>query len=280
MELNVDEVEYLRLLELCSRSLAKDYHTVHFAMKSLQNKLRIPSIIIGSFTGVAAFGTSKFPTNYQHHIPIVVGLINIAIAIFQTIESFLKIGENINLSATASSQFTILADDICKELALDSESRETSGAYYVRDCHTRYQQILSMAPMLSQFHQYLQEYRNAKTKNKGMIRQFIDMITPSNATPAGSASPAGRLSIEAQKSERLSMNLEDMTSNTMQKEAHFEKLRQMTFKRESNQSEQLTKRFTESKPRLNKLSNNPASSNAITSSSDEYIIELTSLEDK
>jgi hypothetical protein len=270
MEWNDEEVEYLRLLESCSRSMARDYHKVHFAMRSLQNKLRIPTIIIGSFTGVASFGTSTFPKEYQSRVSIFVGLINVAIAIFQTIESFFKIGENINLSATASSQFIKLADDICKELALEARNRETSGAHFVRDCHTRYQQILSIAPMLSQFKQYIVDNKNPKQrKSKGMIRQFIDFVSTNNNSPDQSIIPSRRVSVD----EVLN------TGSRSQKEANFEKLRQMTFKHSTPHS--MTERFTESKPRLVTTTHDSLAPN-YTPINDfaEHVIDLTPVEEK
>lgn len=260
MEWNDEEIDYLKLLEECSRSLAKDYHTVHFAMRSLQNKLRIPTIIIGSFTGVASFGTSTFPKDFQGKVSIFVGLINVAIAIFQTIESFFKIGENINLSATASSQFIKLADDICKELALEARNRETSGAHFVRDCHTRYQQILSIAPMLSQFKQYIYEYKQPKPRrSKGMIRRFIDFVSTNNNTPVQSITPSRRLSMEDMYTERGS--------------ADFERLRQMTIKRSSLP---ISNNFLESKPRLEtKQQKEKRSINYTPINAFDHIVELT-----
>lgn len=261
MEWNDEEVEYLRLLESCSRSLARDYHKVHFAMRSLQNKLRIPTIIIGSFTGVASFGTSTFPKEYQSKVSIFVGLINVAIAIFQTIESFFKIGENINLSATASSQFTKLADDICKELALEARHRETSGAHFVRDCHTIYQQILSIAPMLSQFKQYIVDNKYPKQQtNKGMVRRIIDFVSTTNNSPNQSVMPSGRASFE------------DAGSRS-QKEANFEKLRQMTFKRSTPQS--MNEIYTASKRRFSA----PTPDYTPIHAFEEHVIELTPVEE-
>jgi hypothetical protein len=92
----------------------------------------------------------------------------------------------------------------------------------VRDSHTRYQQILSIAPMLSQFKEYIVEHRQLKNKkSKGMVRRFIDFISTNNNSSKHSISTSVALSMDDE------VHCEVQTK----KSGDFEKLTQMTYKR-------------------------------------------------
>ena len=150
-----EEIRYLQTLENSCIELSREYHIIYFKRRTSQNKFKIPAIIIGSFTGVASFGSSAFPPHFQKWISISVGLINVAIAILNTLESFLQLGEELNASKSASEQLKKLAEDINRELSLEISTRQTSGVIFLRDSYTRYQQILSTAPILSRYISYL-----------------------------------------------------------------------------------------------------------------------------
>lgn len=181
-----EEEEYLRILEQSCINLSRDYHKMYFKLQSTQSKLRIPAIIIGSFTGVASFGTSTFPEEQHSTIAIIVGIVNVCIAILSTIESYFKLGENINLTVSASVQLRKLANDINKELCIDETFRETSGVNFLRDSYTRYQQILSGAPILKQFKAYDVESRS-NTQKKDILKNMVEFLTPSNLSKNTSA---------------------------------------------------------------------------------------------
>lgn len=187
MQWTKQEEDYLRILEERCTSLSKDYHKVYFNLQTYQSRLRIPAIVIGSFTGVASFGTSTFPKQYHSMISIIVGIVNVCIAILNTIESYYKLGENINLSSTASIQLRQLANDINKELAIDTNVRETSGINYLRDCYTRYQQITSGAPILKQFSAYkVETLSKNNSSRRGLFKSVVNLLTSQNATPNAS----------------------------------------------------------------------------------------------
>lgn len=187
MQWKQQEEDYLRILEERCTSLSQDYHKVYFSLQSYQSRLRIPAIVIGSFTGVASFGTSTFPTQYHPMISIIVGIVNVCIAILNTIESYYKLGENINLSSSASVQLRQLANDINKELAIDMNVRETSGINYLRDCYTRYQQITSSAPILKQFSAYkVEPLSNQNSSRRGLFKSVVNLLTSQNASPNAS----------------------------------------------------------------------------------------------
>jgi hypothetical protein len=168
-----EEVKYLQTLENSCIELSREYHVIYFKRKTSQNKFKIPTIIIGSFTGVASFGSSTFPPSFQKWISVCVGLINVAIAILSTLESFLKLGEELNASKSASEQLKKLAEDINRELALEMSTRQTSGVIFLRDSYTRYQQILSTAPVLSKYVSYLVEPEEEKQSLTQKVRAVL-----------------------------------------------------------------------------------------------------------
>lgn len=146
-----EEENYLQTIEATCIRLSKDYHQVYFEKKRTQTQLRIPAIIVGSFTGVASFGTTTFPQELHKWVAIVVGVINIGIAILSTLETFFKVGEDMTAARTTSDQLRKLAEDIHKELALPVKDRPTSGIIFLKEMYTRYQQIISSSPMLPRF---------------------------------------------------------------------------------------------------------------------------------
>ena len=140
------EESYLKQLHDVCIIQSKEYMDLYRKTHATQTKLRLPAIIMSSFSGVASFGTSSFPKGLQKFVSIGVGLINISIAMIQTYESYLKIGDIVSKSLTVSTSLKKLADDIFCEVFIPVEDRETAGITFLRDCFSRYQAIIENAP--------------------------------------------------------------------------------------------------------------------------------------
>ena len=144
-----DEEElFLHAIQKSCENLSNLYLKEYRHLRSLQTKIKIPVIIIGSFTGITSFGSETFPQQAQKWISIGVGIVSIGIAVLNTIESYFKIGENANAAVNSSNALQQLREDINKELSIPVENRQASGVSFLRDSFTRYQQILSQAPIL------------------------------------------------------------------------------------------------------------------------------------
>lgn len=144
----LQQEKYLQeILNSCD-SHAKVFHKVNRTYRAFQTKLKIPLIVIGSFSGVASFGTSSFPVEWQRFVSLCVGVVSIVIAILGTVESYFKVVETTNDSLNTASALERLRDDIGKELSLPVEDRTTNGITFVRDCYVRYQQIVSQSPQI------------------------------------------------------------------------------------------------------------------------------------
>lgn len=142
------EEEYLKLLQQMSQHLSERYMDLYKTTHSKQTKLRLPAIILSSFSGIASFGNNGFPQAYQQYVSIGVGLINITIAMIQTYESYLKIADIVSKSLTVSTNLKKLADDIHCEMYIPIEDRETNGITFLRDAFSRYGAIVYQAPPL------------------------------------------------------------------------------------------------------------------------------------
>jgi hypothetical protein len=129
---------------------------------------------MSSFSGVASFGTTSFPTSGQKYVSIVVGIINISIAMLQTYESYLKIGDIVSKSLTVSTGLKKLADDIYCEIFIPVEDRETAGVTFLRDCFSRYQAIIDNAPPLVVVDE--EEEQSKKTKHNTLISSISSQI--------------------------------------------------------------------------------------------------------
>jgi hypothetical protein len=146
-----EEERYLKILhEICNR-LSTEYMELYTLTHSFQTKMRIPAIVLSSCSGVASFGSSGFGNSAHRYISISVGIVNVFIAIIQTYESYLKIGDIVSKSLSCSLAFKKLADSIYCETFIPVEDRVANGITYLRDCFGRYQTILDQAPPL-EFH--------------------------------------------------------------------------------------------------------------------------------
>lgn len=142
-----EEIYLHSILKTCEL-LSNAYIQKHRVWRRLQTRIKLPVIVIGSFTGITSFGSETFPKSFQKWISISVGVITMGIAILNTIESYFSIGEIANSSLNASTAFQQLREDINKELSIPTVDRQATGAIFIRDIFTRYQQILSQAPVL------------------------------------------------------------------------------------------------------------------------------------
>jgi hypothetical protein len=142
------EEEYLKYLQQLSQHLSDRYMDLYKITHAKQTKLRLPAIVLSSFSGVASFGSSSFPADYQKYVSIVVGLINITIAMIQTYESYLKISDTVSKALTVATNLKKLADDIHCEMYIPIEDRETNGITFLRDAFSRYGAIIYQAPPL------------------------------------------------------------------------------------------------------------------------------------
>jgi hypothetical protein len=182
-----EEEMYLHSIQKSAESLAAIYMSEFRHLRTVQAKFKIPIIIVGSFTGVTSFGTEIFPKGAQKWIAVGVGVVSICIAILNSIESYLKIGESANAAINTSNALQQLREDINKELSLPIEDREAAGITVLRDCYTRYQQIVSQAPPLDQTKLYYIEALAAPKielmiqKNASKIAEDESKLPPKNS---------------------------------------------------------------------------------------------------
>lgn len=151
MRWHLDEERYLRVLHDICTKLAKEYMELYVMSHRFQTKMRIPAIVLSSCSGVASFGSSGFGTHVQRYISLAVGVVNVFIAIIQTYESYLKVGDIVSKSLSSSLAFKKLADMIYCEVFIPVEDRNANGITFLRDCFSRYQTILDQSPPL-EFH--------------------------------------------------------------------------------------------------------------------------------
>ena len=146
-----EEEEYLGILSDVCIDISNRFQDIYFLRKKTMTKIKVPAIMIGSLTGVASFGSTNFPKDVQRWVAIVVGVLNICVATLNTLEGFLKVNEEMTSAKATSQQLRKLAEDIEKELIVPSNNRPTLGSQFLRDAYTRYQQIMSHAPMLEEY---------------------------------------------------------------------------------------------------------------------------------
>jgi hypothetical protein len=172
------EEKYLKMLHDICIQLSKEYMDLYIVTHQFQTRLRLPSIILSSCSGVASFGSSGFGTHAQKYISLAVGIVNVGIAIIQTYESYLKVGDIVSKSLSCSQAFKKLADTIYCEIFIPLEDRNSTGITFLRDCFSRYQTILDQAPPI-EFHgkhgnDTYQKAKNFAEKLSGSLRESRD----------------------------------------------------------------------------------------------------------
>lgn len=141
-----DEEIYLKKLQSTCDALSKYFLRRFKHHRSIQGKFRLPAIVLSSVSGVASFGTTTFPKSVQKWVSVVVGGVNIIIAILNTVEAYMKIADMLAKALTAHVALKKLADDIQCEISIPVEDRQMNGIVFLRDSYARYQQIMDQAP--------------------------------------------------------------------------------------------------------------------------------------
>lgn len=141
-----EEEIYLQELSKLCQVLSGKYKVYYEQYKRIDARFKIPSIIISSISGLTSFGSSNFPIEYVHFVSISVGIASLFIALLNSIEAYMKIGEITAGCAISSLNFQKLKEHIDIELSIASENRTTSGIIFVRECHTKYERIIDVAP--------------------------------------------------------------------------------------------------------------------------------------
>lgn len=141
-----EEEVYLKDLSRLCQELSNKYKLYYELYKKRQARFRIPSIIISSVTGLLSFGSTNYPEESRKFVSITVGIASLFISLLNSIETYMKIGENMAGSAQASIELQKLKEYIDMELSLPLDDRPTQGIIFLRDCYTRYERILDIAP--------------------------------------------------------------------------------------------------------------------------------------
>lgn len=178
------EEEYLNSLKDTCVELSQVYMELYLRTHKVQTKLRLPVIALSSCSGVVSFGSSAFNAKTMKYISIAVGVVNVFIAIVQTYESYLKIGDIVSKSLSASQALKKLADHIECEIFIPIEDRDSSGITYLRECFSRYQAIIDQAPPLESLDdkQFSVQHHMVVKKISNEIRRHTNDGTTSHPT--------------------------------------------------------------------------------------------------
>lgn len=178
---HAEEERYLKQLMSSCESLAQRFKTEHDRVKTLQSRLRIPVIVLSTLAGTASFGSGTFPGSMQMAVGIGVGLVNLAIAIGNAVEAYLKWGDQISACIKASLDLQKLKEKIYLELQLPVDERETDGITMARNSYVEYESIMSAVPAV------LRKVRFIHGNDVGSVKITI--------TPSSSQAPPGTPSV-------------------------------------------------------------------------------------
>ena len=142
------EIELLKKwgeIALCYR-LLHDRAYREFQQKSYG--LTIPVIILSTLSGTASFSIGSFPASFQSYAPMVIGGINIAVGIIQTVTQFLRVNEYTESHRVTSVTYGKFARNVSTELALPPNARSYNGIDFVQMCRTEMDRMIEQSPII------------------------------------------------------------------------------------------------------------------------------------
>ena len=142
------EVQYLKSLSKTAEDLSIKLKRTYIRYKRYQARFRIPAIIVSALAGLFSFGNANFPQQYQSMVSIITGCCSVAIAVLNSIETYMKIGETMSSCMMAAMAFHKLKEKIDCELALPVSDRQASGIKFLRECVVLYDKTYQTAPSL------------------------------------------------------------------------------------------------------------------------------------
>ena len=139
-----DQEAYLVELSKVCETLSTRYKQMYDLYRRHQARFRIPSIVVSSALGLLSFGNQNFEDG--HTINIVVGVGTVLIAIANSVETYMKIGECMSGCLLTSARLAAVKESIDLELSLNVDDRSNSGIIFVRTVASDYEAILNAAP--------------------------------------------------------------------------------------------------------------------------------------
>jgi len=143
-----NEVSYLKNLSQNCERLAQRFNTIQAHTKAFQNRIRIPVIVFSSIAGIFSFSSGGFGDDMTKPISLSVGVINIGIAIANSVDSLYGLTDIIQKASKASIEFIKLKEHIDMELSLPTEKRSSSPEVFIRDSYNEYLSILESCPQV------------------------------------------------------------------------------------------------------------------------------------
>jgi len=132
--------------------VADSYRLLHDrAFREFQIKsygLTIPVIILSTLSGTASFSISSFPAGLQSYVPMIVGGINIAVGIIQTVTQFLRVNELTESHRVASISYGKFCRNITTELSLPPNNRSYNGIDFIQMCRTEIDRLIEQSPII------------------------------------------------------------------------------------------------------------------------------------
>lgn len=153
-----EEEEYLHKLSRVCQILSIKYRNYHTIYKKKEMQFKVPAIVISAVTGLVSFGSSNYPENSRVYIAIAVGVSSVSMAILNSIESYMKIGEIMAGCIQASINLQKLKEHIDIELLLPPDDRVTQGIMFLRDVYSRYEKIIELSPSVFKTLQFVYPY--------------------------------------------------------------------------------------------------------------------------
>ena len=143
-----NEISYLKNLSFNCERLAQRFNTIQAKTRAYQNRIKIPVIVLSSVAGIFSFSSGGFGDSMEKPISLSIGVINIGIAIANSIDSLFGLTDIIQKSSKASVEFIKLKEHVDMELNLPEDKRSGTAEVFVRESYNEYLSILESCPQV------------------------------------------------------------------------------------------------------------------------------------
>jgi hypothetical protein len=141
--------KYMLLIHQYSNQLMKDYHHEYTKNQRKLCHYKIPVIILSSVTGFLSIANSGYVDEQNNKfVSLSCGIINLAISVISTIESFKKIGDKTNAALNTFKELRKLSDDISITLSIHRKDRQSDGKTLLIKYFNRFETILKESYVL------------------------------------------------------------------------------------------------------------------------------------
>ena len=142
MDWNDNHLDHLRdMTNICER-LSIIHKSRYDKLLRLQDRLKIPVIVLSGITGLCIASQQQVPTEASMFFQIGLSIVSFSITVIASIESYKNIPESVSKCMKTATELQRLIEEIKIEVDLPANERKMSGVSFCREVHSQFTTIM------------------------------------------------------------------------------------------------------------------------------------------